>query len=74
MGHIELQQSRSSSELTDSIRAGQQWAEAESASWPEASIKVVAKMVKESEGATYYRAFLDKDLRRAEYELFKLFK
>ena len=71
---IELRQSRASSEVTDAIRAAHSWAEAESASWHETCIQGVATMFVEEKRVTYWHAFIQKDLRRAQYELWKLWK
>ena len=74
IANIELRQSHSSGECTDAIRAFQQWANAESASLPEAAVKAVAKMIKSRGKATYAEAFVLKDVRRREFEMFKFYE
>jgi hypothetical protein len=74
IANIELRQSHSSGECTDAIRAFQQWASAESASLPEAALKAVAKMIKTRGKATYADAFVLKDVRRGQFEMFKFYE
>jgi len=66
---IELRQSRGGGEPNDSIRALNQWATAESSCITEAIIKAVSKGP-----GTYYKAFVGKDKRRCEHELWKFFE
>jgi hypothetical protein len=62
ISNIELRQSRASGETNDSIRAVQQWAQAESSCLPRKALQLVAELMS-TENPTYYQAFLNKDLR-----------
>jgi hypothetical protein len=73
---IELRQSRTAGETNDSIRAFQQWACAESSCIGSEAVKTVKQMqgMNKNQLATYYEAFVQKDERRCEYELWKFYE
>ena len=71
VSNIELRQSRSSGETDDSIRAVQQWAQADSSCLPRKALQQVAEMMT-TESPTYYQAFLNKDLRSTWIEYRRL--
>ena len=76
LSNIELRQSRTAGEVNDSIRAVQQWANAESSCITSQAIKTVVEMQAstKTKQATYYEAFVQKDERRCEYELWKFYQ
>ncbi len=41
---------------------------------PEKACKTVCELIMAGENATYWQAFLNKDLRRCEFELYKFFE
>ena len=71
---IELRQSRASGDVNDSLRHVHQWVVAESATVPKASLEQVVELVKAKKMPTYYEAFIAKDLRRGEWEMYKLYQ
>ena len=56
------------------MRAAHQYANGESSSMPEKARKTVCELIMMSEKPTYWQAFLNKDIRRCEFELYKLFE
>lgn len=68
--NIELRQSHSSGEANDSVRAVQQWSTGESSCLPRAAIKKIIEELKQHGRATYYENFVQKDLRRCEFQVF----
>jgi hypothetical protein len=74
LSNMELRQSHSSGECNDAIRAAQQWASGESSSLPDQAIQTVASMVQTRGKATYYEAFVLKDIRRGEFEMYKFYE
>jgi len=71
---IELRQSHASGETNDAIRAVQQWAQAESSCLPRKSLEVICDLVESKQLPTYYQAFVSKDIRRCEHELYKFYE
>ena len=70
VSNIELRQSQSSGQANDSVRAVQAWSTGESSCLPKAAIKKVIETFKQHGRATYYEAFVQKDLRRGEFQVF----
>jgi len=71
---IELRQSHASGETNDAIRAVQQWAQAESSCLHRKALEVICELVESKQLPTYYQAFVSKDLRRCEHELYKFYE
>ena len=74
VANIEIRQSRASGETNDAIRAVQQWAQADSSCLPRNALRRVVEIMESDELPTYYQAFLSKDHRRGEYEMYKLYE
>ena len=75
VSNIESRQSLTSGLENDAVRAVSQYATAESSALPEAAFKKAFDLSKTSEPThTYYKTFYEKDMRRCEYELLKLFE
>ena len=70
INNIELRQSQSSGQANDSVRAVQQWSTGESSCLQRAAIKKVIEAFKQHGRATYYEHFVQKDLRRCEFQVF----
>ena len=74
ISNIELRQSHASGEINDAMRAAHQYATGGSSSMPEKACKSVCELIMMGEKPAYWQAFLNKDIRRCEYELYKLFE
>ena len=74
LSNPEMRQSRASGETNDAVRHLESYAHAESSCMPKKALEEVIEMIKSAQAPTYYEAFLGKDLRRGEYEVYKCFK
>ncbi len=74
LSNIELRQSHASGETNDAIRAVHAYATGGSSCMPEKACKTVCDLIMTDETATYLQEFLNKDLRRCEFELYKFFE
>jgi len=74
LSNMELRQSNVAGQANDALRAVQQWAQGQSSSLTRQAIEQVHGMLQGNESPTYYQAWMDKDLRRAEYVLYKFYE
>ena len=70
---IEQRQSHKSGLENDTTRAMYQCTAAESVALPDEVLEKRIKTVKVGQTLSYYEAFYDKDIRRCEWEAFKLY-
>ncbi len=71
---IERRQSHTSGDTNDAIRAGHAYATGGSSCMPEKACKTVCDLIMRGETAVYWQEFLNKDIRRCEFELYKFFE
>ena len=74
ISNIELRQSHASGEINDAMRAAHQYAIGESSNMPHKACQSVCEIIMMGDRPTYWQAFLNKDIRRCEFELYKFFE
>jgi hypothetical protein len=72
--NMELRQSHASGDSNDAIRAVHAFATGGSVCMPDKACKTVCDLIMMGETATYWQEFLNKDIRRCEFELYKFFE